>query len=1023
MKKLWLFIFCIFLFGVYNFAQTSIFAFKYKLDEDSLVFIKTGNRYVQFKDKISLEEKHHITDLFFNRGIHYEYVRDDIVKLETSGSPRGSIDDLSEILNADIVSYLSDELIYPIDSTIQWVGNDIFVRLKDGEEVEWLLNTLQISYTNYYNWNKYNNRDYIVSIVNHDTFDYASMLLNSGSVEYAIPSFYRKGILQNPYYNQQWNLKNTGQYCNTSGIDIKVEKAWEITTGIGIEVAVVDNGVQLNHPDLMENVVAGYDAVYNISNGGQSGADYHGTCCAGIIGAVNNNIGIKGIAYNSKIIPIRMNQGSSFTYDTICLNALIYAANSGAEIINCSWGGGSPSYPITTAINLMTTYGRNGKGCVMVFSSGNQKATNESHDVRYPAKLDCVIAVGAINPNGMRKSFSSCDGEQWASCYGNELDIVAPGVLVPTTDLVGNNGRNPCPHSGYSSMHAYNGGNLLANDCSNTDYTLTFNGTSSAAPHVSGVAALMLSANPNLTAEEVKEIIGETAKKLDGYTFGYDGIHENGSWNQYVGYGLIDAHKAVFEAFFRHHEICGPTSLEACDEYTYNFGNKSVPNWASLYWITSDNIEIVSGEHSPSVTVRPVGEGSGWIRAQFIHNGYYVIFDKQVNVISTLTNSICYRDYYADEAVTMPTDCIISDSFTIGNGGVVTISSTAYCSPNAKIIIQPGGKLVVDGGTLTNLCPDKMWDAIYVVGNYYQRQLAQYQGTIEVKNNSVIENSKWGIVTWNGSNYATSGGIVKCSSSTFRNNGKAIEFYPYTNHNSSGTETDNVNYAQKCTFVVDGNNLFASNNITFSEFVKISHVRGISFKGSSFRDGRATADSNTKGIYSDGAGFTASELCLYYNSNAPCDCVETATRTKFSRLGYGIYAVNDGTTYNFTADHAIFDTCYRAIQIDAVNNCKITRSDFDQSAQGTFTRSAATGVYLDNSTGYTVEANNFTTNYSTCPSGFQGRGVYVHNSSTDANTIYRNNMANLYHGVKSNGGNGGLQVLCNEFSNSFYADI
>lgn len=268
MKKLWLFIFCIFLFGVCNFAQTSRFAFKYKLDEDSFFFIKTGNRYVQFNDKVSLEEKNHVIDLFFYRGIQCEYIREDIVKLETSRSPIGLVDDLSEILNDDIVSYLSDELIYTIDSTIQWAGNDIFVQLNNKVKIEELLNSLPVLYTGYYNWNKYDENDYIVSITNYDVFEYASMLLNSGSVEYAIPSFYRKGVLQNPYYNQQWNLKNTGQYCNTSGIDINVEKAWEIATGSGINVAVVDNGVQLNHPDLAGNIVTGYDAVYNITSFG-----------------------------------------------------------------------------------------------------------------------------------------------------------------------------------------------------------------------------------------------------------------------------------------------------------------------------------------------------------------------------------------------------------------------------------------------------------------------------------------------------------------------------------------------------------------------------------------------------------------------------------------------------------------------------------------------------------------------------------------------------------------------------------
>ena len=272
MKNLWLFIFFISLFQFCGFAQTSRFCFKYKSDEDSLVFIKTGNIYVQFKDKVPSEEKQRLTNVFLNRGLQCEYVSENIVKLKTSVNSNLS-GSLSEILNDEIVLYSSEELIYPIDSVVQWAGSDIFVQLKDGVEINGLLESLPIPYTKYYNWNKYDAHDYIVSIVNYDAFEYASTLLNSGSVEYAIPSFYRKGVLQNPYYNQQWNLKNTGQYCNTSGIDIKVEKAWEISTGTGTKVAVIDNGVQLNHPDLSGNILSGYDAVFNTTNGGQTGND------------------------------------------------------------------------------------------------------------------------------------------------------------------------------------------------------------------------------------------------------------------------------------------------------------------------------------------------------------------------------------------------------------------------------------------------------------------------------------------------------------------------------------------------------------------------------------------------------------------------------------------------------------------------------------------------------------------------------------------------------------------------------
>uniref|UniRef100_UPI000558EEA1 3-coathanger stack domain-containing protein n=1 Tax=Aquimarina megaterium TaxID=1443666 RepID=UPI000558EEA1 len=136
-----------------------------------------------------------------------------------------------------------------------------------------------------------------------------------------------------------------------------------------------------------------------------------------------------------------------------------------------------------------------------------------------------VLVVGAMSPCAERKNPSSCDGEnRWGSCYGTQLDIVAPGVKMPTTDRQGING--------YST----------------SDYTQTFNGTSSACPVVAGVAALILSVNPNLTFGEVNTIIEQSAQKVGTYTYSTTGGRPNGTWNNQMGYGLVDAHQAVLLA-------------------------------------------------------------------------------------------------------------------------------------------------------------------------------------------------------------------------------------------------------------------------------------------------------------------------------------------------------------------------------------------------------------------------------------------------------------------------------------------
>ena len=156
------------------------------------------------------------------------------------------------------------------------------------------------------------------------------------------------------------------------------------------------------------------------------------------------------------------------------------------------------------------------------------------------------------------------------------------------------------------------------------------------------------------------------------------------------------------------------------------------------------------------------------MKANFTHEGYTVTKEKGVSVTSGFTSY--YNNYTASTSTTILSNSVIASNFTVASGNTVTISSTAYCSPSTRIIIQPGGKLIIDGGTLTNLCPDKMWQGIYVIGDKDQRQLAQYQGTLEIKNGSLIENARNAISTWDGDDYNTSGGIVQCSNSTFCNN-------------------------------------------------------------------------------------------------------------------------------------------------------------------------------------------------------------------------------------------------------------
>ncbi len=326
----------------------------------------------------------------------------------------------------------------------------------------------------------------------------------SGIVNWSEPEFYSSFKTEtDPLYNNQYYLKNTGQYGGVVGIDINIEPAWAITTGSNtLRVAVIDEGVE-NHEDFSGRVLSGFTAGSTTGIGApQNGVKGHGVACAGIIAATHdNNLGIKGIAPNVQILPINIfpltptvgNPGGAATNQEIAA-AIDWAWNQGAaDVLSCSWGGGAQSNDIDAAIGRARTQGRSNKGCPVIFSSGNNIPFQ---DVSYPGNINGVITVGACN-----NAFPA--GDIWYySDRGTSMDLVAPSGDVnltgdvTTTDRMGTAG--------------YEAGN----------YTTRFGGTSAACPQVSGIAALMLSANPNLTEAQVRSILQTTATDMG--TPGFD---------------------------------------------------------------------------------------------------------------------------------------------------------------------------------------------------------------------------------------------------------------------------------------------------------------------------------------------------------------------------------------------------------------------------------------------------------------------------------------------------------------------
>jgi len=356
------------------------------------------------------------------------------------------------------------------------------------------------------------------------------------NVEYAEPNYigHILGVPNDEFFPIQWGLENTGQIVfgditGTSGDDISATEAWDIETGSpDVVVAILDTGVDYTHPDLAANIWVNEDEIPDNSiddDGNGYVDDYygydvhnldgdpiddcgHGTHCAGIAtGVGNNEIGIAGVAWNCKIMSVKlMSEEGGGSFKKIA-EGMIYAADNGANVFSMSFGGSTDSKYWRNAINYSYD-----KGCVLVAACGNSGNSKKL----YPAGYDNVIAVSAINQDNER-----CDKEDWpdlgGSSYGYWVDVAAPGNLVYST----------MPTFFVWNNRFFNT-NTGQNFTNNYDFSY---GTSMATPHVAGLAALLISQDPNLSQEEVKKII---RANVDPYTSEY-----------YMGTGRINAYKAL----------------------------------------------------------------------------------------------------------------------------------------------------------------------------------------------------------------------------------------------------------------------------------------------------------------------------------------------------------------------------------------------------------------------------------------------------------------------------------------------
>ncbi len=319
-------------------------------------------------------------------------------------------------------------------------------------------------------------------------------LLANPLVEYVGPNYlaFATADPNDPFWPRQWNMVRVG-----------MPQVWgEVLANPGLILAVLDSGVALQHPDLAPSLVPGYDFVGDDT---EPADDFgHGTHVAGIAAAVTNNgVGVAGVAGGARLMPLKvLNANGAGTYFAI-IQAIYYARDRGARILNLSLGGKADDPNLRAAVQMARS-----AGILVVASAGN-----DNGPLLYPAAYPEVLAVAATDASDQRAGYSN---------YGTGVDLAAPGG----TSLQGV--YSTLPSAGYGWKY----------------------GTSMAAPHVSGAAALIWSVAPGLSVEQVERVLLETCAKVGGIPY------PNGR-NEHLGYGRLDVPAAVRRA----RELAGiPTS-------------------------------------------------------------------------------------------------------------------------------------------------------------------------------------------------------------------------------------------------------------------------------------------------------------------------------------------------------------------------------------------------------------------------------------------------------------------------------
>ncbi|MCC7242418.1 MAG: S8 family serine peptidase [Acidobacteria bacterium] len=391
-----------------------------------------------------------------------------------------------------------------------------------------------------------------------------SLLREAPGIEFCHPELIRPRQLRGAF-PPQWHLRPARINGERIDAHASVVSAWRRSKGRGVTIAIIDTGIDIDHEEFASagKIVASHDATAGALDPANPrpqllGHEKHGTACAGVACA-NGRKGASGVAPAARLMPIRLMSGLGSQAEA---DALAWAVDHGADVISCSWGptdgdwwdSHDPAHRATVplpdntrlAIEYALGQGRSGKGCVICWAAGNG---NESVDNDGYASHPGVVTVAACNEAGERSVYSDTGAALWCAFPSSDNELaglhplpepppmggvwhqlhprpVTPGIW--TTDCSG--------PQGYNVGGGTEGGDLAG------DYTNRFGGTSSAAPGVAGVAALVLAVNPRLRYDEVKDILKRSCDRIDAAGGRYDPLTRH---SPLYGYGRVHAARAV----------------------------------------------------------------------------------------------------------------------------------------------------------------------------------------------------------------------------------------------------------------------------------------------------------------------------------------------------------------------------------------------------------------------------------------------------------------------------------------------